>query len=277
MVEPADGPVDLLVQLTDLHVQVGPGDAVAAARVADAIALVAALDPQPVGVLLSGDLVNSGSAAEYGRLVELLAPLAELGHPLLPLVGNHDDRELLREAFAGVPGTVGLGAERHLQYVAQLGSFRVVCLDTQHTGFDDGKLCDTRQAWLEAQLAAAPGPTIIAMHHPPVAIGMPRFDGGALRPDHALRLRELLDRSPQVERIVCGHQHQAVTAMFGRVPVFVCPSVFHPGRPDMHPEPLALVEGPVGVGVHVRTVDGGLASHARIAGPPPLGTVVAPV
>ena len=49
-------------------------------------------------VVVSGDLVNHGAAAEYAHLRELLAPLP-MRVCLMP--GNHDDRAALAAAFAG--------------------------------------------------------------------------------------------------------------------------------------------------------------------------------
>ncbi|MCB0879869.1 MAG: metallophosphoesterase, partial [Thermoleophilia bacterium] len=66
---------DVLAQLSDLHVQVGPRDTTAAERVQRAIELVRRIEPAPAAVLLSGDLVNTGSEAEYERLGELLGEL----------------------------------------------------------------------------------------------------------------------------------------------------------------------------------------------------------
>lgn len=263
---------ELIVQLTDLHVQVGDEDARATERVERAVELVRRIRPRPLAVLLTGDLTNDEQPEQVERLVALLEPLLALGIPVLPMVGNHDDRAQLRAALERLDGIAELGQERHLQYEARVGSFRVLALDTQHTGHADGKHCDTRHAWLEQRLAEdSKTPTILAMHHPPVACGLPAFDAIGLRADHAARFAELVVRSRNVERIVCGHVHRPWTGVVaGRVPVFGCPSVYLPARPDYRPErPIELVDGPVGIGVHLRTGDGALTSHVRLIGPVP--------
>lgn len=171
----------------------------------------------------------------------------------------------------GAPNVVDLGAERHLQYEWRAGSFRVLCLDTQHTGSDDGKFCDTRHAWLVDRLEFdGDAPTILAMHHPTFELGLPAMDALAVRPDHAARFTELVAGSPSVERIVCGHTHRTAVACVAHAAAFACPSVYLPLRPDLQPGlPISLVAGPVGIGLHVRTPDGGLASHVRVIGPVP--------
>lgn len=255
---------ELIAQLTDLHVQVGAGDELASERVKLAIELLGRLDRRPDAILLTGDLVNTGTADEYERLGELLAPLFSTGVPLLPVIGNHDHRHLLRAVF-------DRAGDGPLQYEARVGGMRVLVLDTQHVGHDDGELDEARLAWLREQLAADPGvPTLLAMHHPPTPIGLPNLDAIAVRADQAAALGELLARHPQVLRIVCGHVHRGVTVALAGVPVFCCPSVFLPARPDLAPgPPITLVEGPVGIGLHVRTDDGGIASHMRVIGPAP--------
>jgi hypothetical protein len=108
------------------------------------------------------------------------------------------------------------------------------------------------------------------MHHPPAPIGLPNLDAIGVRADQAAALAELVARHPQVVRIVCGHVHRGVTTSLAGVPVFCCPSVFLPARPDLEPgPPITLVDGPVGIGLHVRTPDVGLASHLRVIGPAP--------
>jgi len=268
----------VLVQLTDLHVHSGVGDAAAASRVERAISLVRMLDPAPVAVLLTGDMVNSGSAADYSRLAELLAGLD--GFRVLPMMGNHDDRDLLRATFAHVPEVAGLGELRHIQYEARAGTFRILALDTQHAGHPGGKLCTTRREWLQSTLEADPVQrTIIAMHHPPMEIGVPALDDIGLRSDHRDALEVLVQDAPGVEQIICGHVHRPVTGRLAHAPIFSCPSVFYPAAPTMRRgDPIALVEGPVGIGVHAHTDSGGLASHVRVIGDVPgVLTPVAPV
>jgi 3',5'-cyclic AMP phosphodiesterase CpdA len=108
------------------------------------------------------------------------------------------------------------------------------------------------------------------MHHPPVQLGLPALDAIGMRADHADRLREVVLANEQIELVMCGHVHRPATSRIGHAPVFACPSVFYPARPDHAPDrAIALVDGPVGIGVHVRTESGGVASHVRIIGDVP--------
>jgi len=67
------------------------------ARIWRAVAELNALKPLPDVTVVTGDLTDHGSADEYANLRELLAPL-RMPYFLIP--GNHDDRDVLREAFS---------------------------------------------------------------------------------------------------------------------------------------------------------------------------------
>jgi Icc protein len=243
----------LLAQLSDPHIDVGPGDRGSAQALAGAVAAVLALRPLPDAVVITGDIANDGAAAEYERVQGLLEPLPM---PVHVLPGNHDDRDALRERFA-VPGS------GPLQYVARCDGLRLVVCDSQRPGRADGALDGGRLEWLEAQLAAEPdAPTIVAMHHPPVAIGLPVLDAiGVAEPDR-VALGDLLARSPQVRRVVAGHVHRTAFGTIGGCAVFACASTHLQSPLEIGLQELRLVEERPVIAVHV-SLDGGLVSHVQ--------------
>jgi 3',5'-cyclic-AMP phosphodiesterase len=244
----------ILAQLTDPHITVGPGDAGSAEALAAAVAAVNAFDPLPDAVLLTGDVTEHASEAEYERAAELLA---ELSIPVHLLVGNHDDPDGLR-AHLGAPGDEG----QPLQYSQALGPLRLIACDTTVRGQDAGALGPERLAWLEAELERDRAtPTLLAMHHPPLLIGMDVLDEIGLAQADRLALRELIAANPQVKRIVAGHVHRGATGGIGACPVFVCPSSYLQLALDLRPDSeIALVREPPCFGLHV-TVDDELTSH----------------
>jgi 3',5'-cyclic-AMP phosphodiesterase len=243
----------LVAQLSDPHVLVGAGDRGSAEALVAAVDAVLALRPLPDAVLVTGDIADGGAAAEYERAAELLAGLTM---PVHVLPGNHDDRDALRERFA-VPGS------GPVQYVARAGDLRLVVCDTQRPGHDGGALDGGRLEWLEAQLAAEPQmPTIVAMHHPPVAIGLPVLDAiGVAEPDRTA-FAELLSRAPQVRRVVAGHVHRTAVAQLGGRTVFACASTHLQARLEIGSDELALVEETPAFALHA-VLDGGLVSHVQ--------------
>ncbi|MBF5013816.1 metallophosphoesterase, partial [Burkholderia pseudomultivorans] len=139
----------LLAQISDLHIK-RPGQLAyrrvdTAAALARCIARLNALVPRPDAVLVTGDLTDFGHDDEYRHLRELLAPL-EI--PYYLMVGNHDDRAGLRRAFPDRPELQG---GEFVQYALDVGSVRVLALDSQVPGASHGDLCDARLGWLAGQ------------------------------------------------------------------------------------------------------------------------------
>ena len=125
---------------------------------------------RPELLLISGDLCQDESLGGYVRLRELLE-LWDVPVALLP--GNHDHPALLRAA---------LGRRAWIApAVVPLGHWRVLLLSTHRSGAVAGWIEAPQLAWLEQQLAVDSSPALVALHHPPVAIGHPELDRIALQ------------------------------------------------------------------------------------------------
>lgn len=239
----------MLAQITDPHVGIEPA---ADARLAAAVAEVRALAQAPDGVLVSGDLAADGRPEEYARVRELLGGLPGAVHVL---AGNHDVRAGLREAF-GVPGA----PDDPIRYAARCGPLRLVACDTTVPGHHHGEL---DLDWLGAQLAADRAtPTIVAMHHPPMLLGIPVMDELALRAQDRAGLAALLRGAPHVRRVVCGHVHRTSVGSVGGCPVLTVSSTEMQHRLDLAAREFDLVAEPPDVAVHV-LVEGELVSHVQ--------------
>jgi len=187
------------------------------AAFAAAIAQVNALDPLPDLVLLSGDLTEHGTPAEYamGR-----ALLASLRPPLLAIPGNHDDREGFRASFAKAGYLPPTGP---LHYAVTVGPLRIVALDVTVPGQHHGEVTAAALEWLAGQLAAAPAqPTLLMLHQPPISCGIPYLD--TYRCFGEAGLAALLRQYPAVERVLCGHVHRAMQQRFGGTLLCTAPS-----------------------------------------------------
>lgn len=245
----------LLVQLSDPHIGASWDDADPLARLAAAVDAVLALEQRPEGVLVSGDLAEHAADAEYR---EVRAQLARVDAPSYVLPGNHDDRDTLRRCF-GVPGEGG----GPIQYAADLGPLRLVVVDSTRPGEDRGELDRERLGWLDDTLAAAPTmPTVVAMHHPPLTVGIPVWDAIGLPDPDRQALGEVLGRHPHVQRVVAGHVHRAIAAELGGRSVLSVPSTYMQSLLDFHATGLELSDEPTGFAVHA-LVDGELVSHIQ--------------
>jgi 3',5'-cyclic AMP phosphodiesterase CpdA len=245
----------VLVQLTDSHIGAvwSEGDPIAGLRAA--IAAIGHLDVAPDAILFSGDLAEAGAEAEYELVLE---SLQGIGVPVHVLAGNHDDRAAMRRCF-GLPGA----AEAPIQHTADVGALRLVMVDTTRPGEDRGELDSSRLEWLDGELAAAPDrPTLLAMHHPPIATGSPVWDAIDLPGESRSALAEVLARHPQVLGIVAGHHHQMIVAELGSRPVTVIPSTYGQARVGLGASKIVFGEAVSAFAVHV-LVDGVLASYVQ--------------
>jgi Icc protein len=225
------------------------------AALAAAVESVRALRPAPDAVLVSGDLVEHAADAEYDAVHELLAPLDA---PIHVLAGNHDDRAALRRHF-DVPGAGG----EPVQYAAELGPWRLLVLDTTRPGEDPGVLDEERLSWLDTELAAAPDvPTVLGMHHPPLVTGLPALDAIGLPAEDREALAAVVERHPQVRRLVAGHMHRSITSVLAGRAVLAVPSTYMQARLDFLAQELRTVPAPAGFAVHA-LLDGEVISHIQ--------------
>jgi 3',5'-cyclic AMP phosphodiesterase CpdA len=248
----------LLLQLSDPHVGATWGDGDPVAGLTRAVESVRRLPDRPDAVLVSGDLADNGADGEYEFVREMLA---RLDAPVYVLPGNHDDRDTLRRHF-GLPGAIGTP----VQYAVDLGPLRLVVLDSTRPGEDRGELDRQRLAWLDDELAAAPDRiTLVAMHHPPLSTGIEAWDEIGLPVADRGALSEVLERHPQVRRLVAGHVHCTIAAELAGRAALAIPSTYVQARLNFGSGEIELVAEPPGFAVHA-LLDGELASHVQPVG-----------
>jgi Icc protein len=246
----------LLVQLSDLHVGANEDGFDPLPHLEAVIGAVRGLPNRPDAVLVSGDLTDDGSADSYRVARELLARLET---PLHVLPGNHDDRGRLRAAF-GLPGA----DDEPVRYAVDVGELRLVVFDSNVPGQDPGRYEPEQLRWLDAELAAEPErPTLLALHHPPLATGIREWDEINLEPGQHPLLAEVVARHPQLRVIVGGHLHRVAASALAGVPVLAVPSTYLQARPDFETEGVKLMPHP-GFALHVLR-DGELASQVQSA------------
>jgi 3',5'-cyclic AMP phosphodiesterase CpdA len=247
-----------IVQLTDLHLRpLGQ----AANRVSESNALterafraVAALDPRPDAVIITGDLTECGLDAEYDVLAGLLS--RTLSMPVFVIPGNHDRREVLLRHFPEVKQVDGF-----VQYAVDEFPVRIVMLDTVVPGAGHGALSAQQLAWLDTTLAAVPNkPTLIGMHHPPFLCGIEHMDTIALQDREAFAA--VIAKHPQVSRIVCGHHHRPIFVPMGHAVASIAPSVAHQVELELRPGmPGLFVMEPPAYHLHRWTPETGIVTH----------------
>jgi len=255
----------IIVQLSDLHVCPAGASAYGRVRTNDmlreAIEQVNALRPRADVVLATGDLVHAGDVEEYAMLRELLS---ELAMPVYLVLGNHDHRGNFRKVFGDseyLPET-----SEFLHYAIEDHPVRLIGLDTVVPGRAGGELCKRRLAWLEDALEVAPErPTVLFMHHPPFRTSIEHMDVIGL--EGAEAMGRLVERHPQIERILCGHLHRPIQVRWRGTLASTAPSTAHQVLLDLRPgaEGTFAMEPP-GYQVHVWTRDTGIISHTATVG-----------
>jgi len=252
----------LLAQLSDTHV-LEPGAVLCgvvdtAALLAAAVAHVNALEPSPDFVLVTGDLVDDGSQAQYAHLRQLLAPLRA---PVILVPGNHDDPAALLAEFPDQRGRA----------VHDLGPLRLVVLDSRLPGQPGGCLGEEQLRWLDEVLATDRGrPALVAVHHPPFVTGIVHMDGMGLQDAEAFG--EVIARHPHVERVLSGHLHRPIQVRWRGTLALTAPSVAHQVSLDLRPDGTATFTfEPAAILLHWWRHDAGLVTHQsyveRFAGP----------
>lgn len=255
----------LIAQISDTHIGLKDKSTWTAQeaedRLAETVDQLNASTPRLDAVIVTGDLVDTGTDEEYARLRPLLDQLVP---PCFLLAGNHDDRAALRSAF------------RHHDYLPEESEFlhysledfpvRIICLDTHIPNAPHGELCRERLSWLEDRLSERPDtPTIIFMHHPPFASGITLMD--KIGCHGADELETVLRRHDNIERVACGHVHRGMQRRWAGTVGCIAPSTVaqidlcFPGVPDM-----AFIHEPRGYLLHHWAEDSGLTTHIRAVG-----------
>jgi 3',5'-cyclic-AMP phosphodiesterase len=231
-----------VAQISDLHIKrpgaLAYGKVDTAAALTRCIAELNRFTPRPQIVVVSGDLVDTPTAAEYEHLKRLLAPL-EI--PIAVVPGNHDARGLVRAAFP---------AQRYattdaLNLSLPVGPLDVVLIDSSVPGAPHGLLEAATLRWLDDTLAAgATRPALLFLHHPPFVTGIAHMDRQNLC--NAGDLAAVLERHPRARLIAAGHVHRTALTMFAGLPATICPAPNHAVALDLSESypPSLMVEPP---------------------------------
>lgn len=238
----------LVVQLSDLHIREGGAKAYGVvdtrAALAAAVDHVNALKQRPAGVIVSGDLGDLGTAAEYAIVRDELDRLAM---PYHPIPGNHDG-----DAFWDVFADRMENLVRDVGHVATIGSVRAILVDTRVRDALHGSLDSRRGDWLAERLVESDTPTLLVLHHPPVDTGIGHMDAIGLEGRERLTSILRVGRAPLA--ILCGHIHRTVVSSLAGVPVLIGPSCAHAVALDLAADaPSSFRLEPPGVLVHAIT------------------------
>lgn len=160
--------------------------------------------------VVTGDVAHRGEAEAYAVFRECIAKLTV---PWRLMIGNHDDREIFKQAF---PETA-CDPNGFVQSSFNTSAGRFILLDTAEPGVHWGSFCEQRAAWLREELdAAGEEPVYLFMHHPPFEVYLPSIDN--------LRLREtgplcaVLAGRSSIRHMFLGHVHRPIAGSWKGIP-----------------------------------------------------------
>jgi 3',5'-cyclic AMP phosphodiesterase CpdA len=244
----------LVAHVSDLHLG-GPPDA--RERAERVVAHLAATSPRPDLLLVTGDVADHGLPEEYAVA---RAVLDAWPGPALVGTGNHD----VREAFA--LGLLDREATGPLVQALDLADVRVLLLDSlvpavDGRRVDHGELDADQLAWLDEQLAADGRLTLVALHHPPVDLGVGLMAPILLHDPEPFE--RVLRRHPHVVATLVGHAHTACATTFAGRPLLVGGATASVVPLDAEPLPVVWEAAPPTLALHLLHDDGRLTTHWR--------------
>ncbi len=193
-------------------------------RTAAVLRHLGAMRPLPDAILVTGDIADHGTAPEYAAARATFSASPQ-GVPLLLCPGNHDRRDAYRAVLLqeGAPDGDDDGPINRAHRVGDLLVLMCDSLVPAPPGerIDHGVLGPQTLDWIDAQLAAREPHerAVIALHHPPVPIGIGLMDPIRLR--DAADLATVLGRHERVLAVLTGHAHAATATTFAGLPVLV--------------------------------------------------------
>ncbi len=202
---------------------------------------------------VAGDLTDFGTAEEYQRFRDIMEPL-EIPYRAIP--GNHDNVAAMRTSFADQDWMPETGP---INWTTEFSDLVVIGLDSSVGGKAHGHLSDTTLDYLHDKLATLRGePVIVAIHHPPILTGKEKMDIQNLRDSG--KLQTILSGYQGQLRLVCGHVHRNIVALFGSVICQIGPGTSHAVSMDLRVgAPNCLTKEPGAFLLH--EVRGGILTH----------------
>ena len=234
-----------IAHLSDHHLMRGTLAAQPAANLAEAFGRLLAIEPRPDCVVITGDLADTGHPEEYAALRTILRQCPVSVHLA---AGNHDDPAALIAKFGDTPF---LGNGVSASYAVEYPQATIIVANSWIHGSPAGYLGPAQLAWIDRTLAARPDvPAFVCLHHPPLPVGIPFFDGMIL--NDAAEFADVIRRHPHIARVLAGHVHRDVSALFAGTLMTAAPSTYRQSALRLRDaEPPGFVAEPTSFLLHV--------------------------
>jgi len=175
--------------------------------------------------VITGDLTHWGEPDAYQSFAQCLSALTV---PVVPLIGNHDNRDAFRAWFPDAPQD----ENGFIQGSTVAGEGTLLFLDTHQPGTHAGWYCERRLAWLEAQLDRIDAPIFLFMHHPPFRTGLDSLDRIGIV--QAADFKELVEpHAHKIAHLFYGHVHRPICGSWLGIPASTIRGTNHQVSFDM--------------------------------------------
>ena len=159
-------------------------------------------------IIITGDLVESGSAEDYKVLKYELGRLFK-GIPYVVTLGNHDNKE------AFYKGWFNKESNKSYNVVKEIGDLRIISFDNSNYKNSDGFISDSQYNWLKTQLEISNNKkTILICHHHLIKN---QFTTPSVSYNDGF---EELIRKSSIVGIFTGHTHHSFKGSFAGKPYF---------------------------------------------------------
>jgi len=205
-----------VLHLTDPHLFADPNGSLRGtqtfASLSAALEHYRAADWRADLVMVTGDLIQDDSKQAYEHFRTLLS---SLDLPVYCVPGNHDVRTMMRAALQDPPF--------HYCATVECRDWLIVGIDSCVADKAGGSVNETELARLDSAIAGSSARHVmVALHHPPLAVGSKWLDTVGL--DNGDELLARLARSGKVRLAIFGHVHQNFEAQHGDIRILGTPS-----------------------------------------------------
>ncbi|MDO5579620.1 MAG: metallophosphoesterase, partial [Planctomycetia bacterium] len=181
------------------------------------------MNPRPAFVVIMGDLITNGKLEEYQAFRKVIKRLDQTGVPWYIVMGNHDRRQIVFQAFPEkksevpeVPGKQILNLEtpkiRFLFFDSRMDDSRAWMAEKDKYPNRrpwDGTMDDKSRKYLTDELIRSDKPTVVGTHHEP----------------ESTHLTQIMKQYPCAKLYIYGHTHQYRSHKVDGITVLSCPSL----------------------------------------------------
>ena len=158
------------------------------------------LELNPSFTIITGDISHTGTTQSYNHAKQYIKEIQNLGGPVSPTMGTHDNRKNFKQILLGEPTKKETPP---CYYSKTIKGIHIIAMDSHTPGSRVGSFSEEQLKWLENELRENREiPSLIAFHEPIFFFG----ELGMFNKKDALRFRDIISNG-NVLAVLNGHLH----------------------------------------------------------------------